>query len=142
MADQPLDPQTEERVRRLLAEARHDEPMPADVASRLDDVLAGLAAEPAPRGRVVPLADRRRKAGALLVAAAAVVVAGVGIGQALHGSHGDSSTAGASAEGAPVPASADGGGAHDRRNGRDAPTSRPQRRAAGLPQATRGAFPI
>jgi hypothetical protein len=77
-------------VRRLLAEARHTEPMPDDVAGRLDDVLSGLAGEtsvvdPTPpepgdvhQGEVVPIAaHRRRKVAGLLVAAAAVVVGGV-----------------------------------------------------------------
>ncbi|MQW77053.1 hypothetical protein GHK92_14315 [Nocardioides sp. dk4132] len=71
------------QVRRLLREARHDEPVPDDVATRLERVLAQLAADdPAD----VPDPDevaarRRRRAGGLLVAAAAVVVAGVAIGQ-------------------------------------------------------------
>jgi hypothetical protein len=80
------------QVRRLLAEARHTEPVPADVAERLDRVLADLTAarqgdpdtgrqvEPA---TAVPVADlaarRRRRATTLLVAAAAVVAVGVGI---------------------------------------------------------------
>ena len=46
------------RVRRLLAEARHDEPMPADVAARLDGVLADLADEDAAT-RSEPAAGRR-----------------------------------------------------------------------------------
>jgi hypothetical protein len=72
------------QVRRLLAEARHRDPMPDDVASRMDDVLAGLgkvaAEKPAPpqRDGVVPIsAARRRRAGALLVAAAVVVGGGI-----------------------------------------------------------------
>ena len=32
MSERELTPQQEEQVRRLLAEARHDEPIPADVA--------------------------------------------------------------------------------------------------------------
>jgi len=89
--DDELTPQQEERVRRLLAEARHTEPMPADVADRLDRVIAGLAAEPdtAPTGApVVRLAERRRRAGRLLLAAAAVVVGGVAVGQVVGGSGG------------------------------------------------------
>ena len=55
------DPQQQEAVRRLLAEARHDEPVPADVAARLDGVLAQLAAE-GPGGRPAPArAGRRRR---------------------------------------------------------------------------------
>ena len=81
--DRELTPEQEERVRRLLAEARVDEPIPGDVAGRLDRVLARLADgdpehEPA---EVVVLASRRhRLVTALLVAAAAVVVVGVGAG--------------------------------------------------------------
>ncbi len=88
----------EEQVRRLLAEARHDEPMPADVAGRLDGVLADLRAERPVRPVVADLAAarRRRRAGALLVAAAAVVVAGVGLDQLRGGGQADS-TAGGSA---------------------------------------------
>jgi hypothetical protein len=73
----------EERVRRLLAEARVDAPIPEDVAARLDRVLAQLGeGEPGPDAHVVALASRRRrKVTALLVAAAAVVAVGVGIGQ-------------------------------------------------------------
>jgi hypothetical protein len=73
-------------VRRLLAAARHDEPMPSDVASRMDDVLAGLRDEPVRRDDVVPIsAARRRKVGALLVAAAVVVVGGAVVAPHLPG---------------------------------------------------------
>ena len=44
MSDPELTP-TEEQVRRLLADARHTEPMPDDVAARLDGVLADLPDE-------------------------------------------------------------------------------------------------
>ena len=80
MSDPDLSPQ-EEEVRRLLASARHDEPMPDDVAARLDRVLTDLRAEGTPR----PPADlaaaraRRRRLTTTLVAAAALVVAGVGV---------------------------------------------------------------
>lgn len=83
----------QDAVRRLLADARHDAPVPADVAARLDATLAGLVAErsaPAPStspagAEVVDLAARRRRRrlGAFVAAAAAVVVAGVGVGQVL-----------------------------------------------------------
>ncbi|GAB7006545.1 hypothetical protein JCM18899A_40180 [Nocardioides sp. AN3] len=52
MPDTPDD----EQVRRLLADARHDEPMPADVVARLEGVLDDLTAE---RREVTPLAGRR-----------------------------------------------------------------------------------
>lgn len=125
-------PQQQEAVRRLLAGARHDEPVPADVVARLDGVLAQLAAEgpraidpapPAPHeAEVVDLAARRRRrVTGLLGAAAAVVVLGVGISQVVDttsGGDAESSSdsakssvageqadddAGASAEDAPAP---------------------------------------
>lgn len=85
MADPDLTPGQEHVVRRLLAEARHDEPMPDDVVERLDRVLTGLAEghAPAPVAEVPALAVRRRRAAALLLAAAAVVAVGVGLGQVL-----------------------------------------------------------
>lgn len=95
MSDQPgagplpeLTPEQESEVRRLLAEARHDEPIPVEVGDRLDRVLAGLSRdEPGPPG-VAPVVDlaarrRRRNAAALLAGAAAVIVAGFGIGQVI-----------------------------------------------------------
>jgi len=84
-----------EDVRRLLADARHTEPMPDDVVARMDDVIAGLRETPAvdePETRVapdryanvMPLAPRRRlRAAGMLVAAAAVVVGGVVVAQNL-----------------------------------------------------------
>jgi hypothetical protein len=82
-------------VRRLLAEARHTEPMPDDVAARMDDVLAGLS-RTEPIAEVVPLAShRRRKTAAALLAAAAVVVALVLV--APHLSHSGSSSSGVAA---------------------------------------------
>lgn len=102
---------TEEEIQALLRSARVDEPMPADVASRLDDVLAGLASAPAPVAPVIPL--RRRMAPKLLTAAAAfALVAGVGIGlqQVLTQAANDSLSSGAGdggaaeAESAPAPA--------------------------------------
>jgi hypothetical protein len=73
----------DEQVRRLLADARHTEPLPPDVADRLDGVLADLRADRPLRPTVTDLAAarRRRRARTMLLAAAAVVVVGVGIGQ-------------------------------------------------------------
>ena len=88
--ESPLDPAEDARIRALLAEARHTEPMPAEVVARLDRVLDGLASERAPVAPVIDLARRRRTAAKLLVAAAAVVVAGVGVGQVLPGIGGGS----------------------------------------------------
>jgi hypothetical protein len=110
----------DEQVRRLLASARLDEPLPTDVGARLDDVLAGLvaarakggavesgpapaedaaedAAEGAVEGQAAPaapydLARRRRRVVTWAVAAAAsVVVGGVAVGQ-LVGTGQDSAT--------------------------------------------------
>jgi hypothetical protein len=73
-------PDEQAEMSRLLAQARHTEPMPDDVAERMDDVLAGLSHRQAapgaePAGVVVSLAARRRRrTAATLVAAAAVVV--------------------------------------------------------------------
>lgn len=77
----------DEQVRRLLADARHTEPLPPDVADRLDGVLADLRADRPLRPTVTDLAAarRRRRARTMLLAAAAVVVVGIGIGQ-LNGS--------------------------------------------------------
>ena len=104
-------PPEQEAVRRLLADARHDGPPPADVVARLDETLASLMSErvaervsertaaPATEhddrspGRVVDLGSRRRRvAGIGLLAAASVVVAGVAIGQALPRGGNDSSS--------------------------------------------------
>jgi hypothetical protein len=85
--ERDLTPEQEARVARLLADARVDEPMPPDVAARLDRVLAGLSGEPVapPEQHHAPVVDlaarRRRRVRNLLAAAAAVVVVGVGIGQ-------------------------------------------------------------
>jgi hypothetical protein len=107
MTDQPdalpeLTPDQEEEVRRLLAEARHDEPIPAEVGDRLDRALAGLTRdEPASPG-VAPVIDlaarrRRRNAAALLAGAAAVIVAGFSIGQVINvGTSDDAGSAGGS----------------------------------------------
>lgn len=69
----------DDQVRRLLAEARHDEPLPEDVATRLDEVLAGLRDD----RPVVDLAARQRRkhVRTWVLAAAAVVVVGIGINQ-------------------------------------------------------------
>jgi hypothetical protein len=81
--DTPENPEVAE-VRRLLADARHTEPMPADVAARMADVIARLGDEtpaslpvPATPKMVAIAPHRRRRAAALLTAAAAIVVAGV-----------------------------------------------------------------
>jgi hypothetical protein len=105
--DIPETPEVAE-VRRLLADARHDEPMPVDVAARMDEVIARLGDEsPAARtesrvGDVIAIAPhRRRRAAALLTAAAAIVVGGVVVQNVDLSSGGDraaSETAGSSAQ--------------------------------------------
>lgn len=96
--DRPADelsPAEEERVRRLLVEARAEEPMPAEVTERMEATLADLAHErdvhagvpesERPAGPVTPLSSRRRRVVGGLVAAAVVIVVGVGIGQVVAG---------------------------------------------------------
>lgn len=106
MTDDELDRAGHDAVRRLLADARHTDPMPVDVAARMDAALAGLAQEasadePAPSRvpgdlpPITPLAThRRRKAATLLLAAAAIVVGGVVV-QQLHAPHGPSAASSA-----------------------------------------------
>lgn len=76
----------DEAVRRLLSETAGPEALPADVAARLDAMLARLVAEREEEGEeyigqtadVVPF--RHRRWPRLVLAAAAVVVTGYGIG--------------------------------------------------------------
>ncbi|KRF20556.1 hypothetical protein ASG90_18430 [Nocardioides sp. Soil797] len=98
MTEPELTDAQQEAVRRLLASARHDEPMPADVVERLDGVLAGLTGEAG--GDVVSLDSTRaeraatpeapaqhgsekrsRRWPAYLLSAAAVVAIGFGVTQ-------------------------------------------------------------
>ena len=77
----------------MLADARHDEPVPPEVAARLDDALAGLRADApavAPRDdrsardeTVVPLRRRPRRLPRYVLAAAAVVAIGYGATQVI-----------------------------------------------------------
>ena len=93
--DLPLSPAQEAAVRRALAEAGGPEPMPAEVADRLDAVLAGLAEErtalpggvpeghpEAPAVVVLDPAARRRRTRVRILfgAAAAVALVAVGVG--------------------------------------------------------------
>lgn len=120
--DRPdLTPEQEQEVRRRLADARHDEPIPQDVAERLDRVLTGLSAEPVREATVVRLATRRRRAGALLAVAAAVVVGGVAVGQ-LVGGPSDSGSADSAAE-APTAARSEAGAAADEGGRGEAPSA-------------------
>lgn len=86
-----LTPSQTDAVRRALRAARHEAPLPDDVAARLDTTLAGLVAgraaeygeesspgasgSPEPIAPVVPL--RRRRWPAVLAAAAAVTAIGL-----------------------------------------------------------------
>ena len=108
MTDRDLTPAEEERVRRLLADARPAGPMPPEVVARLEGVLAELAvSQPVPTGAAAgapdagpataPVVDlarrrRRRRVGSVLVAAAAVTVIGVGLPTALRGGLGTTSS--------------------------------------------------
>jgi hypothetical protein len=75
-----------DEIRSLLSDARATEPMPADVAAGLDDVLAGLLAERSAEladdstseAEVIPLRRRPGWSSRLLGAAAAVVLLGAG----------------------------------------------------------------
>jgi hypothetical protein len=126
-----------EAVRRLLAEARHDEPMPRDVAARMDRVLAGLSTGPAEgpaevqeEAPVIALAaHRRRRAAALLVAAAAIVVGGVTAAQHLPSGSGGHATAGGSATDQKV-------SGEDRATGSEPPGKAPRVSASGGTNAT------
>jgi hypothetical protein len=127
VTDPELTPDQTEGVRRLLAAARHTEPLPTEVEARLNDVLSELSAETEasaaaarsattqgaePAAPVISLAARRRRrrAGGLLVAAAAVTVFAVGIRPALSSLSADDSGSGAaSAELAPEDRAAAGG---------------------------------
>jgi hypothetical protein len=83
-----LTPEQEAEVAALLAEVGGPVAMPADVAARLDGVLAGLVAEEVPATNVVPI--RARRWPKVLVAAAAVSLFGYAGGQLLQGNGADS----------------------------------------------------
>lgn len=139
MTDDRLDPEREADVRRLLAEARYDEPVPDDVAARLDRVLAELVDEGPPekvadQHRVIDLAAqrRRRRVRQLLVAAVAVGVIGVGLGQV-----GLPSTFQADMDGSSAGGSAADSGGDSAEAEADGPAA-----AAGAPSALEEASPL
>lgn len=112
--DPSLTPAQDQEVRRLLADARHDEPMPQDVASRLERVLAQLAAGDPQLGpgTIVELASRRRRrAASLLIAAAAVVAVGIGLGQVVGPGNSGANTASSDSVGRDAPDAANEAGA-------------------------------
>ena len=144
----------EDQVRRLLAQARHDEPVPPDVVARLDRVLADLRADPAAQPSAAPdarpgagpgtgpgtgpgvvdleAARRRRRVRTLLVAAAAVVVVGLGVDQLRGLDTGAGGDAGGTSADSAVSAqedSAAGGAAQD---GLEAPSPQDFDAAIGL----------
>jgi hypothetical protein len=118
--DLPLTPAQEAAVRRALAEAGGPEPMPAEIADRLDAVIADLAGERAgertgerssvlpggvpeghPEAPAVVVLDgaarrRRTRVRVLFGAAAAVAVVAVGVGTLGHRSSDDAATGDAS----------------------------------------------
>jgi hypothetical protein len=101
---EPLTPDEEATVARMLAEAGGPVRMPDDVVARLDAVLAGLGQErwPDPDETVVELRSRRRWPRVLL-GAAAVVIGGYAVGTvATQGSLGGSDE--------PMSAASDSGG--------------------------------
>jgi hypothetical protein len=122
----------EEQVRRLLADARHTQPVPDDVAARLDAVLADLRDEdpaaPVPVTVLQQPADlaaarrRRHHVRSWLVAAAAVVVIGIGVNQVAH-----------------LDVSADSGGSADTSAGAAGGGDEPQSGLAGAQEPTDGA---
>ena len=132
MSDEQLDPQARE-VRRLLADARHDEPTPDAVVARLDKVLDDLAAEPARVRPVTDLATRRRRVTQLLAAAAAVVVLGVGISQVVQPTSGEDAATSGAAETADRDSADDAEGAGNAKHG-----DGNQSETASLPEALLG----
>jgi hypothetical protein len=166
MAERPdepaLSPTEEERVRALLAAARHDEPIPTEVASRLDATLAGLSPEDVDGGVdgvtpevsaeeptvVTSLAARRRRrrrVSQLLVAAAAVTVVGVA-GPQLLGAGDDMLSAGSSQDsGAESATGNDTGGSSsgvDQENLGGADSAESGEGAASAPQAQKAQRPL
>ncbi|MFN8196575.1 MAG: hypothetical protein U0R80_20080 [Nocardioidaceae bacterium] len=157
MTDDELTPAQEERVRRLLADARHTAPMPDDVVARLDAVIAGLAEDASDDGAadaassgVVSLDAARRRRGrrgrALLVAAAAVTVIGVGtpaLLSSLQGMSGsaDSTSAGSAADAPEAATQDDGGKAFQGSGGSRSRTPKPNAyEASSLPSLDASAF--
>src|SRR4051812_27130596 len=111
----------DDQIRRLLADAQHTEPIPPDVAGRMDGVIADLRADRPVRPTVADLgaARRRRHARTLLIAAAVVIVAGIGIDQLRGLSLGsaDDSAGGSGADSGLAPAESDAGGRRDDQDG-------------------------
>ena len=103
MGEPAFDDPAHLEVRDLLASAKYDAPVPADVVARLDATLAELTgqapAEDLDETSVVPLRRGSRLAPRLLAAAAVLVVAGggaVGLNQVIGHSSGADDKAGSS----------------------------------------------
>src|SRR3954468_22545064 len=95
----PLDPEQDARVRALLADlgtAPDAATMPTEVADRLEETLAGLAAERRESAAVVVPLRRRWAPRAAAVAAAVVVVGAGGVAAANLGVFGGSTSQGGS----------------------------------------------
>ena len=136
MSDSDLTPDQDESVRALLAAAKHTGPTPPEVVTRLDEVLAELAAERREvRAPVVTLASRRRRrASSALLAAAAVVVLGVGVTQVLPGINESNDSMTSSDSGSGQDETAAGGAESDRAFGaQEAPE--PQELKSGDPES-------
>ena len=136
-----LTPEQESAVRQLLAEARHDVPIPSDVADRLDTVLAGLSRDEPGSSGVAPVIDlaarrRRRNAAGVLAGAAAVIVAGFVGAQVIDVSSDDA--------GSPTSAdsNADRDSQSDDQAGAAAPESGDHSAEDGAPEATAGQPPL
>lgn len=91
MPDRDPTPREEAALRRLLRDARHDGPVPPEVAARTEETLASLGGTGHDPASAAPVAHggadhhrRRRVATGLLVAAVSVVVVGIGTGQVLR----------------------------------------------------------
>ena len=129
----PERPAVQERVRQLLADARHDESVPTEVAERLDRVLAELRSSRPNTGSGTDVrpARRRRPGRRLVLAAAAVGVLGVvGTQIELPGGSGTDTAAEttgreSAADAADADAAADADGADGAGSGAEAPAPPP-----------------
>ena len=133
-----LTPEQESAVRQLLAEARHDVPIPSDVADRLDTVLAGLSRDEPGAPGVAPVIDlaarrRRRNAAGVLAGAAAVIVAGFVGAQVIDVSSDDAGSNELGCRRGPREYGGRQGRIRRRRLTRGAATRRPRRRPPASP---------
>jgi hypothetical protein len=135
-------------VTEVLAEAGVTEPVPDDVAARLDETLAALqahrsadlaASEPSGVAPVVPLRRRlgRRVGPGLVAAAVAVVVVGGGIGLARTAHHADSGAA-RTADSAGSTADRQSESSHD--SAASEPPATAAKTVRGLPRLTSASF--